>query len=204
MGQPGLETRLGERWQDVLAAAGWAAIAGYRLGSFLATPSLLQGGMFVFSLIVTALFVIRRPARAKGSHAFFWLAMAATFLPGAALRPKGGGLALAGPVVQGCGLAFMLFAVAFLNRSFGIAPAHRGLVMRGPYGLVRHPLYAAETIAVAGYCLGYASIGNILVGLATLVAQLLRIQAEEHLLSRDAEYRAYKARVPWRLVPAVW
>ncbi len=98
----------------------------------------------------------------------------------------------------------MLLAILSLNRSFGIAPAHRGLVSRGAYRVVRHPLYAAEMFTVGGYCLGYASIWNAAVWAAFAIGQLLRIRGEEALLCADPEYRAYQVQVPWRLVPGVW
>jgi protein-S-isoprenylcysteine O-methyltransferase Ste14 len=177
---------------------------GYRLGSFLGRPTVLDGGFFLFTAIITALLVIRRPASTRGTRASFWLAMAATFLPGAFLTPRGSGAPNAAGVLEGAGLIVMILALGFLNRSFGIAPAHRGLVTRGPYGIVRHPLYTGEMIVIVGYCVGYASLSNALIVLATLIAQLLRIRAEEALLSKDPTYREYRARVRWRLLPAVW
>ena len=195
---------LKKRWLDILAAMGWALLAGFRLVAFLAEPTPLQAGLFLFTLIVMGLFIFRRPATARGTRGAFWLAAVASFLPALALRPAGAGFPLLGLVVQDCGLALMILTILFLNRSFGIAPAHRGLVTRGPYRLVRHPLYAAEMVAGAGYCLGYASVWNWSVWLVIVAAQLLRIRAEEGLLSEDAAYRAYQAQVPWRLVSGVW
>jgi len=195
---------LANRWKDVLAAAAWALLVGYRLGSFLGRPTVLDGGLFLFSALIMALLVFRRPASARGTRAAFWLAMAATFVPGALLAPRGLGAPDAARVLEGAGLIVMILALGFLNRSFGIAPAHRGLVTRGPYRVVRHPLYAGEMIVIVGYCVGYASLSNALVVLATLIAQLLRIRAEEALLSQDMTYREYAARVRWRLVPGVW
>jgi protein-S-isoprenylcysteine O-methyltransferase Ste14 len=195
---------LANRWKDVLAAAVWAPLVGYRLGSFLGRPTLLDAGLFLFTAIITALLVIRRPASTRGTRASFWLAMAATFVPGAFLAPRGSGAPDVARVLEGAGLIVMILALGFLNRSFGIAPAHRGLVTRGPYAVVRHPLYMGEMIVIVGYCVGYASLSNALIVLATLIAQLLRIRSEEALLSKDPTYREYRAHVRWRLLPAVW
>ncbi len=120
------------------------------------------------------------------------------------LRPAPAGWALPGEVVQFIGLGTILVAIWRLNRSFGIAPAHRGLVTGGVYGLVRHPLYASELLSLAGYCIGYASVLNWLVFVATALAQVARIFAEERLLSEDGEYRTYQQRVRWRLLPGLW
>ena len=192
------------RWLDVLAACLWALLVGLRLALFLANPSALQGGLILFNLMIVALFILRRLARAQGSRGVFWLAAGATFLPVVALRPVGGGSPEAGLALQSLGLAIMVVALVFLNRSFGIAPAHRGLVTAGPYRVVRHPLYASEAVHFAGYCLGYLSLWNASVLAAILIAITLRIRAEETLLRADEAYRVYQDRVRWRLLPGVW
>ena len=201
---PRAQARLIYRWPDMLAAIGWSFPTGFRLAMLIAEPSPLQAGLFIFNLIVMALFILRRPARAQGSRRDFWLAMGAAFLPAMLLRTAEVGVPILGEFMQIIGIVIMLTAILSLNRSFGIAPAHRGLVSRGLYRTVRHPLYAGEMIAIGGYCLGYATVGNGVVWLAFAIAQMLRIRAEENLLSSDAEYAAYQAQVPWRLVPRVW
>jgi len=196
---------LKKRWPDLLAAVAWALIATFRLAVFLDKPTPLSAGQFLFVLIMMGLFVIRRPARAQGSRPAFWLAVVATFLPALALRPAPTDfLPELGLAVQSGGLALMLVSIAFLNRSFGLAPAHRGLVTGGPYRLVRHPLYTGEIVAVTGTCLGYVSLSNWMVLALFALATLGRIYAEERLLSVDEDYRAYRERVRWRLLPGAW
>ena len=195
---------LKKRWPDLLAAVAWALVATFRLAAYLAKPAPLSAGQFLFVLIIMGLFVIRRPARAQGATLTFWLAVVATFLPALGLRPAETGLAGPGLALQSGGLALMLLSIAFLNRSFGLAPAHRGLVTRGPYRLVRHPLYAGEIIAVTGYCLGFVSPSNWIVLALFALATVGRIYAEERLLSVDEDYRAYRQRVRWRLLPGAW
>jgi protein-S-isoprenylcysteine O-methyltransferase Ste14 len=196
------------RWKkshsDLLAALAWALLAGMRLASLLRLPSLLQAGHFVFTLLIPALFILRRPASAQGSRAAFWMAVAVTLLPLAAMRPVGEGLPGMGELIQGAGLVVTLAAILTLNRSFGVGPAHRGLVMRGIYGVVRHPLYAGEMLALLGYCTGYAAGWNWAILAAVLAGQVWRIFAEERLLATDHAYRAYQQRVRWRLVPGLW
>jgi protein-S-isoprenylcysteine O-methyltransferase Ste14 len=196
--------RLWSRKGDVLAALAWALLAGLRLASFLTTPSLLQAGQFVFGLTIPLLLVLRRPAVKEGERWSFWLAVGVTVLPILTLRPAEAGLPRLGEAVQIAGLLIIIPAILTLNRSFGLAPAHRGLVMRGLYGVVRHPLYAGEILALVGYCLGYASLWNWSFALVFLGGLIARILAEERLLSADSEYRAYQQRVRWRLVPGVW
>ncbi len=201
---PGEAARPSQRKIDILAAFLWAGLATIRVSLLLAKPSLLQAGLAVFALSLPLLFIIRRPARAQGPRSTFWLAVLGTFLPVGTLRPTGPGWQWAGEVVQLVGLVLILSALWTLNRSFGLAPAHRGLVTRGLYGVVRHPLYAAELLAMGGYCIGYASILNWVFWMVAAMLQVARIFAEEKLLSGDQEYRAYQQRVRWRLVPGLW
>lgn len=201
---PRVATRPSQRKADILAAFLFAGLAAIRISLLLAKPSLLQVGFTLFALTMPLLFIIRRPARAQGPRHTFWLAAFGTFFPIGTLRPTGPGWQLPGEAVQIIGFGIILVAVWTLNRSFGLAPAHRGLVTRGVYGLVRHPLYAGELLALAGYCIGYASILNWFVWAVVAVVQVARIFAEEKLLSEDHEYQAYQQRVRWRLVPGLW
>jgi len=196
--------RPSQRRADILAAFLWAGLATIRVSLLLARPSLLQVGLAAFALTYPLLFVMRRPARAHGPRYTFWLAVFGTFLSVGALRPSAMGWPLPGEIIQILGLGLILVAVWTLNRSFGLAPAHRGLVTGGMYGLVRHPLYAGELLALTGYCIGYASVWNWVVLIVTAAAQIGRIFAEENLLSDDHEYRAYQQRVRWRLIPGLW
>src|SRR5260370_32802509 len=184
-GAPGEAARPSQRKVDILAALLWAGLAIIQVSVLLVKPSLLQLGLAVFALTFPLLFIIRRPARAQGPRYAFWLAAFGTFLPIGTLRPDGVGWQVPGEVVQIMGLGIILVAVWTLNRSFGLAPAHRGLVTRGVYRLVRHPLYAGELLALAGYCIGYASVWNWLILAATAAIQVARIFAEEKLLAED-------------------
>ncbi len=202
--RPGLLARLWKRKGDVLAALVWALWASVPLARLLIEPSVLLAGMFVFTLMAAILFAIRRPALVQGRRRDFWLAAATTMLPPLTMRAAPGGWPAIGVPVQLVGLALTMVALGTLNRSLGVAPANRGLVTRGLYGVVRHPLYASELLSLLGFCLGYASLWNWAWLLATAAGQLLRIRAEERLLADDFGYPAYRARVRWRLVPGLW
>jgi len=109
------------------------------------------------------------------------------------------------------GLALILLAAGLnlvslltMGRLFGVRPALRGLVTRGPYKLVRHPIYLSYVIADIGYNLqewNSGTIALVLVGWASLV---YRIKAEERLLSHHSGWQTYAASVRSRLLPGVW
>jgi protein-S-isoprenylcysteine O-methyltransferase Ste14 len=109
------------------------------------------------------------------------------------------GLAL---VMLAAGLS--LVSLITMGRLFGVRPALRGLVRRGPYRFVRHPMYLSYVIADIGYNLqewNYVTLLLVLVGWASLV---YRIYAEERVLSQHAEWSAYLAWVRYRLFPGLW
>jgi protein-S-isoprenylcysteine O-methyltransferase Ste14 len=130
------------------------------------------------------------------------LAVIAVGLFGA--RTDGGVAVLASDVLLIAGLAFAICSVAVLGRCFGILPDVRGLVTRGPYRLVRHPLYLGELTAVLGIVLG--SRQPLLAGVTWLVCvglQLARTSYEERNIRAEfPQYDEYAARTK-RLIPGV-
>jgi len=91
-----------------------------------------------------------------------------------------------------------------LGRSFGVWPALRGLMTKGPYRFVRHPMYLSYLIADIGYNLQEWNYGTALMVMAGWLSLLYRINAEEKILSRDAGWSAYAASVRCRLIPGIW
>jgi len=79
------------------------------------------------------------------------------------------------------------------------------VITTGPYAVVRHPLYASALLYLVGTPLALGSYWGEL-GVVFMVPVLVwRLLDEERLLGRDLSgYRAYQARVRYRLVPRVW
>lgn len=97
-----------------------------------------------------------------------------------------------------------LVSLLTMGRLFGVRPALRGLVTRGPYKLVRHPIYLSYVIADIGYNLqewNSVTLLLVLIGWASLV---YRIYAEERVISQDPGWPAYLAQVRYRLFPGLW
>jgi len=91
-----------------------------------------------------------------------------------------------------------------LGRRFGVFPALRGLMTKGPYRLVRHPMYLAYVIADIGYNVQEWNVGTALLVMAGWIALAYRIHAEERVLSQDAGWSNYIASVRHRLIPGLW
>jgi protein-S-isoprenylcysteine O-methyltransferase Ste14 len=111
----------------------------------------------------------------------------------------GVGLAL---VVLGACLSFA--SLLSLGRWFGVWPAFRGLATRGPYRLVRHPMYLAYMLADIGYGLYEYNSGTVMLVIAGWASLFYRIRAEERILSQDAGWPSYVALVRYRLLPGLW
>jgi protein-S-isoprenylcysteine O-methyltransferase Ste14 len=102
------------------------------------------------------------------------------------------------------GLSIVIVGKMALGRSFGIAPANRGIVIRGPYVLVRHPIYLGYLLTHAAFLVAHPTPWNAVVLLVADSALIVRALVEERVLSADAEYQSYCRRVGWHLVPGVF
>ena len=120
------------------------------------------------------------------------------WVPGNPAWPAGG---LVLVMIAAC---LSLASLISLGRVFGVFPALRGLVTRGPYWIVRHPMYLSYVIADIGYNLQEWNFGTALLVMAGWISLLYRIHAEERILSQDAKWSAYVAQVRHRLLPGIW
>ncbi|MHB1317776.1 MAG: methyltransferase family protein [Anaerolineae bacterium] len=151
-----------------------------------------------FNLLVVYLFLARRPISGARSQPLGILAaFLGTFVPPFAglfsvTRPS---LALAGALISTLGMVWSLAALLSLGRCLGILPEARGLVTRGPYALVRHPLYLGHIVTTLGLVLPALSVTAALFWLGTVALQLWRAHYEERALAAAfAEYDHYRRR----------
>ena len=199
------------RWTIVAGGnAAGAALAAYLLlpnfQFFLETHRPLGLVFAIQQAWVAAVFLLRRTPRTATRRPLDWIAAYGGWFTGFLVRPSDfhppWGVAL-GFWVQLAGLLLWVWAFAILGRSYGIVAADRGLVTRGPYAVVRHPLYAAYMVGGVGYLLQNPSIWNLAVDLVTVCWQLVRIRAEERHLD-SPRYDEYRSCVRWRLLPGIW
>ena len=111
---------------------------------------------------------------------------------------------MGGLVLVTLGACLSLASLLSLGRRFGVFPALRSLATKGPYRLVRHPMYLAYVFADIGYNLQEWNSGTALLVVAGWISLLYRIHAEERILSHDAGWSAYAASVRYRLLPGLW
>jgi protein-S-isoprenylcysteine O-methyltransferase Ste14 len=168
------------------------------VGSLFLLPS--EGLVVVFILI-------RRSSRVMSHNPGAWLmALAATCAPMLVTSVADQSLVppTVGAVVLLMGIIIQIHAKLTLGRSLGCVAAHRGLTLGGPYRFVRHPMYLGYLVSHLAFLAMNPSWWNLGVYSVCYALQIPRLLLEERLLSGDANYRAYQAKVRFRLIPGVF
>lgn len=195
-----------DRVEQVVIALLWLWMVERVAGSFF-HGNRMSCLVLISETSVMIFTLIRRPTTAISMKPGDWLlaitATAAPMMIQTASDPVFS-LRIAGIVLVMLGNLGQAVAKLALARSFGIGPANRGIKIAGPYRLVRHPMYAGYLLVHIGVLLMMPLPINLLLYAIGWTAQIRRILAEETLLRQDATYRAYVARVRWRLVPGVF
>jgi len=99
------------------------------------------------------------------------------------------------------GVGAAIWSIAVLGKSFDVSPADRGLVSKGPYQWLRHPMYASELFSVIVMGIADLSWTNILLTLMLTATLVLRIRWEENIIFG---YQDYGQQVRSRFIPGVW
>lgn len=118
-------------------------------------------------------------------------------------------LQLGGAIILLC--SFYLLFLTFRENSY-LSPVvriqeERGhtVVSTGPYGYVRHPMYAGILVFVGGTSLLLGSWYGVLLGFIFIVILARRAVLEERTLLKELRgYAAYIAQVQYRLIPYIW
>ncbi len=191
-----------------LAGAVTAALFAEASVRFYVQTHRLIGGLFIIEQVWFAVaFLTRRAPQAVSRRTVSWLAAVGGTFGGLLLRPSGAhppwGVGT-GFGLQLAGLIIAITSLAALGRSFGFVAADRGLKTRGPYAVVRHPIYASYLLIQSGYLLQSLSLRNIAVVAFATACNIGRALAEERLLARSPAYQAYQQHVRWRLIPYLW
>ena len=159
--------------------------------------------------IVVTMLARRPPVRVTANPWFWILAFAVTYwpFPTGTLEAQAAARVLAPPWVTSSfallSLAVSLWARLSLGRNIGIVPAERKLVTTGAYAFVRHPIYTAIFVGVAGAELSSFTWTNFAFDLAWCLLWVLKTFVEEQFLRQNPEYARYMKEVRWRWLPGV-
>lgn len=184
-----------------------AQLSVYLLADFLRTGKLTAVLLLLSESLVVFFTIFRRPAQIVDRSLPARLVTAAAVVGPALLRPVDNAGLVADSVtavIVAAGVAVVILAKLTLGRSFGIAPANRGVVATGPYSIVRHPIYAGYLVTHAAFLVAHPTLWNLAVIAICDTSQIIRTSFEERTLSNDEQYRHYCERVGWRLLPGVY
>jgi len=158
-------------------------------------------------------------SRSEGeAHAAIWVVWIAWFLlfghgfrrpPLAAhfidVTPTTVGIGL---TLTAVGLAFCVWARVCIGRNWSarieLKQGHQ-LVRKGPYAIVRHPIYSGFMLATLGTALAFAEWSGLLAFALIVVAWGYKARLEESAMIEQfgSEYEEYRRRVK-ALIPFVW
>jgi protein-S-isoprenylcysteine O-methyltransferase Ste14 len=156
--------------------------------------------------LVILLLVFRRESRRLSRNPWDWIVALGGSFSVLLVRPATTAIApeLLGVGLQLAGTVFEIYAKVVLGRSFGIVAADRGIVVGGPYRIVRHPIYLGYFVTHVGFLLTNWSPRNLVLYIVLYFFQVSRILSEERILSEDVAYREYRGRVRFRLIPRIF
>lgn len=201
-----LSARACEYWSRVMVGALFFLLAYRLLNDFLATGRATDLLLLVGESLVVVLTCLRRPASVVDRRPIvrFVTAVSMTF-------PLLSKPASAAPLVPeataamlfGLGLMVVVGGKMSLGYSFGLLPANRGVMERGLYRIVRHPIYLGYLMTHIPFLAAHPSGWNAAVLIAGDAALIVRALYEEETLGRDPQYVRYCQTVKWRLVPGI-
>ena len=100
-----------------------------------------------------------------------------------------------------CGAAFSIWAIIFSKRSFGLRVAVRKFIDKGPYKVIRHPLYLGEIIHLSGIAILSGTPVGVWLFIISVLMQIVRAAIEERkFIQCVPEYSAYRNRTGF-LIP---
>lgn len=156
-----------------------------------------------FFTMLIVMYVIRLPAKETDRRPLIMVVsligtfciLATSYLPA---TPRGTGAVLISDLLITFGMAWAVWGLAYLRRSFSIVPEARELVTGGPYALSRNPLYFGEGIASLGVMLPVFGPWQAALLLFFIGSQALRIRWEQQILEKafGESYKRYRERVP--------
>jgi protein-S-isoprenylcysteine O-methyltransferase Ste14 len=154
-------------------------------------------------------------ARARASVWFVWLAWLILFnrnlrpgVLGERFLPVGPAINSLGPALTIAGLGFAVWARFAIGRNWGgmitVQQDHK-LIQRGPYAIVRHPIYSGFMLATLGTAIILGEIGGLVSVALIVISWGYKAHLEESFMIEQfgVEYEKYRHKVK-RLIPGIW
>lgn len=197
-------------WSEVASrvlVGGLFLALAWRLGEdFLQTGRPTDLLLIVGESLVVILTCLRRPAKTVDRRLIVRIVTTASMMSPFLIQPSQGAGVIpeaTAALVAAFGLLIVVAGKISLGWSFGLLPANRGIIDRGLYRIIRHPIYLGYLMTHAAFLAAHPTAWNVIVLLAGDCALIVRVFFEERTLSRDPKYVRYCKTVKWRLVPGV-
>ena len=191
-----------------IVVIGFFAGLAYRVGFDVLETARFSGVLFLTNELLVVMFTLtRRFASHVDRSALARIVTLLGTLGPLLARPDARYVQLAEAVVVPVsllGLTIVVVGKLSLGRSFGLLPAHRGIVSSGLYRLVRHPIYLGYFLSHGAFLLANASPWNLVVVFVAEACLVIRMGAEERVLLQDDAYERYHQTVRYRLVPGIY
>jgi protein-S-isoprenylcysteine O-methyltransferase Ste14 len=204
--RPALSARACDNWSKVLTGALFLALAWRLLGDFLVTNRATDLLLLVGESLVVVLTCLRRPASVVDRRTVVRLVTAVSMTFPLLSEPASTAPIIpeaAAATLLGLGLLIVVGGKMSLGYSFGLLPANRGVMERGLYRVVRHPIYLGYLLTHLPFLAAHPSGWNAAVLLIGDAALIVRAFYEEETLGRDPQYVRYCQAVKWRLMPGI-
>jgi len=178
----------------------WLALgAVWIVGAFTAKPAVRRESAGS-RLRVTALGALAVIIGFSKYFQFGWLAR--PFLPASPA------VAYTGLALMFAGIGFAVWARFYLGGNWsGVVTVKKDhtLVRRGPYAIVRHPIYSGLLLAILGSVVVYRELRGLVAAGLLLVMLRLKSRTEERFMTEEfgSEYRLYEQQVK-ALIPFIW
>ena len=180
----------------------------------IAYPWLIVGAVWIITAVTAKRARLHEPSASRLLHLVY---MAAVF--GLLFRPHMRVGPLGRSIVSDSASTYLGFTLTVLGVAFAIwarlalggnwsgtvtLKENHTLVRRGPYRIVRHPIYAGGLVAMLGTAMVYGQVGCFLAVLLAFVGWRLKARREEEFMTQafGDQYRCYQQEVK-QLIPFV-
>ena len=206
MTRPMLSPKTCENWSRALVGTLFLLLAWRLLGDFIVTGRPTDLLLLVGEALVVVLTCLRRPASVVDRRPIVRVVTAVSMVCPLLSQPAQAAPLIpesAAAVLLSLGLMVVVCGKISLGYSFGLLPANRGVMERGLYRVVRHPIYLGYLLTHIPFLAAHPSGWNVGVLLAGDAALLVRALYEEETLGRDPQYVKYCQTVKYRIVPGI-
>src|SRR4051812_3971814 len=150
-----------------IGVAGLFLVLSWQLGGdFVRTGRPTDLLLLVGEALVVILTCFRRRARVVDQRAVARIVTALSMASPLLVRPVAGPGFISEAIaatIGGIGLIIVIGGKISLGYSFGLLPANRGVMNRGMYKLVRHPIYLGYLISHFPFLAAHPSVWNLVV-----------------------------------------